>query len=82
MLKSRLQNIATKYDLTGLDTLLELSPEDHLDLETLINQEINTAFDKKLQHYIKLRFLFRILLKYNRDIQQGLNQLAIYENDE
>jgi len=82
MLKSRLQNIAIKYDLEGLDALLGLSPEDYLDMETLLNNEIDNATDKKLQHYIELRLLFRILLKYNRDIQQGLNQLAIYENDE
>ena len=83
MLKSRLQSIAKKYDIEGIDALLDLTPEDYLDLETFFNENISSQLsDKEFNHYVKVRLLFRIFLKYGRDIQQGLGQLTKYENDE
>ena len=81
MLKTRLKQLANSVDIDGFESLLDLSSETFLDLETLLNEKINTATDKGLQHYAQLRFLFRILLKYGRDMQQGLNQLTKYEDN-
>lgn len=81
MLKSRLKHIADKVDIDGFEYLLQLSAEAHLDLEIMLNREIDRATDKELEQYICLRYLFRIFLKYGRDMQQGLDQLTKYEND-
>ena len=78
MLKTRLYKISEDFLEDGIEGILNQTPETFLDLETLLNEEINTATDKELQHYIELRYLFRILLKYGGDMQQGLNQLIIY----
>lgn len=81
MLETKLQQFADKVDIDGFESLLELQPETHLDLETLLNGEIDTATDEELKKYLQLRFLFRILFKYSRDMKQGLNQLIKYESN-
>ena len=81
MLKTKLNKICEDFLEDGIERVLDQTPETFLDLETLLNEKINTATDKELQHYIELRYLFRILLKYGGDIQQGLNQLTKYEGN-
>lgn len=78
MLKTRLHKVCEDFLEDGIEGVLNQTPETFLDLETLLNEKINTATDKELQHYIELRYLFRILLKYGGDMQQGLNQLIKY----
>lgn len=78
MLKTRLHKVCEDFLEDGIEGVSDQTPETFLDLETLLNEKINTATDKELQHYIELRYLFRILLKYGGDMQQGLNQLIKY----
>jgi len=81
MLKDRLQILANKVDIDGFESLLGMGPEDHLDIETLLNEKISNATDQELKHYLELRFLFRILYKFGRNMQHGINQLTKYEDN-
>ena len=75
LLKIRLTKVAEDFSEDGLDALLSITAEEHADLETLLNEAISTAEGTDFDHYIKLRFAFRIFLKYGSDIDQGITNL-------
>jgi len=82
LLKRHLKKLAEEGDHEGFGELMvNLSPEMHADLETLLNAEIDGASNEDVSHFLRLRFLFRILLKYSGDIKCGLSELRKYKRD-
>ena len=78
-----LENIAHSVDESGLEDIILLSSEEHVELEKgLTDAILHAGTGIVFQELIQLRYLFRVLKKFGTDIHRGLNRLNKYCNDE
>ena len=61
-----------KYRTKGINAIMELSPEEFLLLEEGFNKLLVSEPPTKFDEWVRLRYLFRIVLKYHTDINRGL----------
>ena len=80
LLLNLLRERADEISNEGIDGLFTTSAQDHLDIEDLLNAEISEATDPELDSLLRIRFLFRILRKYQIDLDRGIDELIKYQS--
>jgi len=79
ILKNKLTQISEDWGHDGFDSLNNLTAEDYLDLESMLNTAISEADDWEQDDLIKLRYFFRILTKFMMDLDRGITLLLKYD---
>lgn len=79
ILKNKLTKISDDFGHDGIDAFNDLTAEDYLDLESMLNTAISQAEDWEQDDLIKLRFMFRVMTKYWVDIDRGITLLLKYD---
>jgi len=79
-LKELLLDYAQRYDEKGERPHELINAEDAAKFEEWLNKEIDNAKDENMDDLIKIRFMFRILLKYADDIRYGESLLLNFFN--
>ncbi len=80
ILRNKLENLANNFSDEGIEFIDNIGAAEFLDIEEWLNHEISHTDGDEQDKLLQIRFFLRIILKYGRDLSNGIKQLQKYQS--